>query len=338
MIPNAETPRIALVGMGYWGRNLARNFAELGALTAVVDPVEASRAEAQERWPGMRVFSELAPVLDDPTIGGVAIASPAVLHAPLALEAIAAGKDVFVEKPLALTSREGAEVVRAAEARGAMLMVGHLLEYHPAFLELERHVADGEIGSLRRLYSNRLSWGLLRTEENVLWSFAPHDLAMILRLVGRAPKRVQCTGQSWILDGIEDAVVLNLDFEDGLGAHVFVSWQHPHKEQRLVVNGDRGVLVFEDSATPDRKLVRYDHVVDRAEARPVARKGKDVPLTFPENEPLRQECAAFLAAITTRTPPPTDGPSALRVLRVLEAAQASLDGSGAWVDLGSLEG
>ncbi len=331
--PSNDTPRVALLGMGHWGKNLARNLAQLGALHAVVDPVDESRAKVQEQWPDTQVFSEPEPVFEDEAVQGVVIAAPAVLHAPLALKAIAAGKDVFVEKPLALTSADGARMVRAAEECGRILMVGHLLEYHPVFLELERRVAAGEVGELRRLYSNRLSWGLLRTEENVLWSFAPHDLSMILRLVGKEPERVMCVGQSWILPGIEDAVTVSLDFGEGFGAHVFVSWQHPFKEQRLVVNGEQGVLVFEDSAPAERKLMRYHHSVDFSNPRPVAKKGEEEPLSFPKTEPLRDECQAFLTAVATRTPPPTDGPSALRVLRVLEAAQTSLDSGGEWAEL-----
>lgn len=317
-------PRVAVVGCGRWGKNLARDFAALGALEAIVevDPaVSASLAAAH----GCRALG-LDEALADPAIDGVVIAAPAALHHPLAKRALAAGKHVYVEKPLALSVEDGNELVTLADKAGRCLMVGHLLQYHPAFLALKEFVASGALGKLSYIYSNRLSLGTLRHEEDVLWSFAPHDISMILALAGEAPDEIAAFSAPTLHPGIGDVVQLQLAFANGIKGHIFCSWLHPFKEQRLVVVGERGMVVFEDSAAdPADKLRVYDHKIAWTNGVPRAIKGEGAPLPYSPGNPLMEECRHFLAAIANGTAPRTDGREALAVLSVLERATSDMN-------------
>ncbi len=233
---------------------------------------------------------------------------------------------------MALTYQEGNELVRVAEDAGRILMVGHLLEHHPAITRLLELVRSGELGKVHYIYSNRLSLGKIRREENILWSFAPHDIAVILRLMNGMPVQVVACGGNYVQPTIADVTVTNLLFENGSRAHVYVSWLHPFKEQRLVVVGSKKMASFDDVA---KKLVLYDQHVDIKKGEPVPVRGAGVEIDFPQTEPLRLECEAFLRAMETRTPPITDGPSGVRVLEVLNAAQRSLTAGGEPVSLPS---
>jgi len=334
MTNGTNIQKIALFGYGYWGRNLARNLYELGVLEALVDPNPDARAEAKKKFDGLECYAEMDSIWENQEIAGVVLATPAVTHYSLALKALRSGKDVFVEKPLALTVREGEQLVAEAKKHQAILMVGHLLEYHPAVTEIEERMKSGEIGALRYIYSNRLNWGRLRKEENILWSFAPHDISVILRLVGQSPIRVRAMGGDWVTPGVHDVTVTHLEFPGGVRCHIFVSWLHPHKEQRLVVTGDRSVMVFEDSAQdPQRKLRKYAHRVEWVKRAPVAHKAPEELIELPPSEPLKLECQAFLDAIESREEPRTSGHRALEVLRVLEASQQSLSAGSTWIEL-----
>jgi len=313
-------PQVAVVGCGYWGKNLVRNFRELGALRMVCDAAEAGRKLAVEMAPHAKVVADVDEVLNA-LVEGVVIATPAETHYKLARQALLAGKDVLVEKPLALTYEQGAELVKLAERQGRILMVGHVLEYHPGIVRLLELVRSGELGKVRYIYSNRLSLGKVRREENILWSFAPHDIAIILRLMGQMPFQVVACGGSYVQPNIADVTVTNLLFDNGVRAHIFVSWLHPFKEQRLVVIGSRKMASFDDVA---KRLVLYDQRVDLREGEPIPVKGNGEEVPFAKDEPLRLECQAFLTAMETREPPLTDGTSGLRVLKVLQAAQRSL--------------
>ncbi|MCK9549667.1 Gfo/Idh/MocA family oxidoreductase [Aquamicrobium sp.] len=317
---------IAHVGHGYWGRNLARNFHELGHLAVVVDP-DPKAAEAAAASYGVRAatFEE---VLSDPGVEGISIASPAGLHYRQAKAALEAGKHVYVEKPLALDVAEAAELCALAEARGLTLMVGHLLQYHPVYLKLRAMVEAGELGRLLHVYSNRLSLGKFRTEENVLWSFAPHDISMILGLVGQEPVTVSAQGNVAFTPGVADLVSVQMRFPGGAAAHVLASWMHPFKEQRLVVIGDKGMAVFEDSQPDwDDKLIVYRHVVDVTGPVPVPAKADGERVAVERQEPLKQECRHFIQSIEAKTPPRTDGREGLAVLRVLDRAEQALAAS-----------
>ena len=313
-------PQVAVVGCGYWGKNLVRNFRELGALRMVCDAAEAGRKLAVEMAPHAKVVADVDEVLSAP-VKGVVIATPAETHYKLARQALLAGKDVLVEKPLALTYEQGVELVKLAKRQGRILMVGHVLEYHPGIVRLLELVRSGELGKVRYIYSNRLSLGKVRREENILWSFAPHDIAIILRLMGEMPFQVVACGGSYVQPNIADVTVTNLLFDNGVRAHIFVSWLHPFKEQRLVVIGSRKMASFDDVA---KRLLLYDQRVDLREGEPIPVKGNGEEVPFAKDEPLRLECQAFLTAMETREPPLTDGTSGLRVLKVLQAAQRSL--------------
>ena len=311
---------IAVIGCGYWGKNLVRNFEQLGALDMVCDATDTGRAKAAELAPNTKVTSHLEDVLKS-DIPAVAIATPAETHFQIVQAALKAGKDVFVEKPLALTFAEGNELVNLAKDRERILAVGHVLEYHPGILKLRELIDAGELGKIRYIYSNRLSLGKIRREENILWSFAPHDVAIILRLTGALPFQVNASGGSYVTPNIADVTITNLLFDNGVRAHIFVSWLHPFKEQRLVVVGEKKMASFDDV---NKELILYDQRVDVEKGQPVPVKGEGESVPFEANEPLRLECQAFLDAVETRKPPLTDGVSGVAVLKVLQAAQRSL--------------
>lgn len=321
---------VAVIGCGYWGKNLVRNFHQLGALRLVCDVTETGRTTAASIAPTVRIVDDVTHAILDPAVQGIVIATPAETHFELAKQALLAGKDVFVEKPLALSAEHGAELVQLAEKYRRILMVGHVLEYHPGILTLRRLVEQGELGKVRYIYSNRLSLGKVRREENILWSFAPHDIAIILRLLGSMPFEVMACGGSYVQPNIADVTVTHLLFDNGVRAHIHVSWLHPFKEQRLVVIGSRKMASFDDV---NKQLVVYGQRVEWQEGQPIPIRGEGICVPYPTDEPLRLECEAFLQAITTRRPPLSDGQSGLRVLRVLQAAQRSLITNGQPVHL-----
>jgi UDP-2-acetamido-3-amino-2,3-dideoxy-glucuronate N-acetyltransferase len=316
---------IAVVGTGYWGKNLVRNFNNLGALHSVCDTNPETLKSFLEQYPDIKVFSNFSELLSNPDIQGIALSSPASTHACLAKQVLLAGKDVYVEKPLCLSEAEGLELNSIALEGQRVLMVGHLLWYHPVVLKLKELVDTGELGRLRYIYSNRLNMGLLRREENVLWSFAPHDVSVVLGLVGDAPESVSAQGGNFLHQNIADTTVTLLNFSSGIRAHIFVSWLHPFKEQKLVVVGDKKMAVFDDTAPWDEKLQLYSHSVDWKNNIPVANKAEGQLIRVPQDEPLRAECSHFLDCIETRKTPRTDGKEGLRVLNILNACQASLD-------------
>lgn len=317
-------PIIAVIGCGHWGKNLVRNFSELGALRAVCDENQASLERVKASYPGVKVTQHFADILEDEDVRACVIAAPAALHYGLARRALLAGKDVFVEKPLALRVAEGQELVTLAEQGKQVLMVGHLLQYHPAVVRLKQLVDDGSLGKIQYIYSARLNLGKVRTEENILWSFAPHDISVILRLLGEMPVEVAAHGGSYLNSKIPDVTVTNLSFAGGMRGHIFVSWLHPYKEQRMVVVGSHGMAVFDDLAAD--KLLVYEHRVDWINRAPVARSAEPRVIPVEAVEPLRVECEHFLQCIRDRATPMTDGINGLRVLEVLDACQRSLDG------------
>lgn len=316
------TPKIGLVGCGYWGRNLARNFRELGSLVEICETDASRHAELQSTY-HVPVTSQYFDLLSNPEITGVVIAAPAALHFSLAKQALLAGKDVFVEKPLALRTEDGEALLQLARKQSRILMVGHLLHYHPAIVELRRLIREGELGRIEYISSSRLNLGKLRTEEDILWSFAPHDISAIIHLLEENPVTVASQGGSYLNHPISDVTLTFLNFASGVKAHIFVSWLHPYKEQKLVIVGDRKMAVFDDTQA-DTKLVLYPHRIEWIDRVPVARRmeGQAVPLA--QKEPLRTECEHFLECIATRKNPNTDGENGVRVLKVLHAASESL--------------
>ncbi len=322
------TPRVAVVGCGYWGRNLVRNFHSLGALAVVCDATSSGRETAAQIAAGIDVIDELDPVLGDPRIEAVVLATPAVTHCSLGRRVLEAGKDLFVEKPMALTLDDARSLVELAERRGRILQVGHVLEYHPAVTALRNWISSGRLGRLCLLHSRRLNLGRVRTEEDALWNVAPHDFALMLRIVGRLPGEVSCFASYSLGTPRADFAIAMLRFAGGVDAHVFAGWLHPTKEQRLVVVGDRAVAVFDDALPLERKLTLYEQRVELGTGVPEMFKGPMHNETLPPDEPLRLECAAFLHSIQSRQPPLTDGRSGLRVMALLDACRRSMENGG----------
>lgn len=324
--------KVALLGCGYWGKNIARNLHQLGVLSTVCDPSEKVLSGVRSQYRDVVATDDVEDVLSSKTIDAVAIASPAALHASLVRRALVAGKDVFVEKPLALGVKDAQGLVALAKKRRRVLMVGHILQYHPAILKLKDLVDRGELGDIQYAYSNRLNLGKIRQEENILWSFAPHDISVLLFLFGRMPVSVTTSGESYLRKGVADVTMTTLTFPKTARAHIFVSWLHPFKEQKLVVVGSKRMAVFDD-VIKDGKLRLFDKGVDWHNGEPVIRQTSESTLFFPELEPLREELLHFVDCVRSRRTPRTDGLNGLNVLKVLDAGQRSLDSGGKPVKL-----
>ncbi|MBW2062331.1 MAG: Gfo/Idh/MocA family oxidoreductase [Deltaproteobacteria bacterium] len=322
---DSKSSKVAVIGTGYWGKNLVRNFNDLGMLQAICDTDSATLSQFSKTYPHVMAVLNPVEILNNSQINAVAIATPAETHANLVRECLLAGKDVYVEKPLCLSEDEGEELNRLAAEKDRILMVGHLLWYHPAILTLKEMINKGELGKILYIYSNRLNLGKLRREENVLWSFAPHDISVILGLLSEMPERIIAQGANYLHQKIADVTISALDFPSGVQAHLFVSWLHPVKEQKLVVVGQEKMAVFDDTAPWKEKLSLFPHTITWEERIPVAHKADAELVEVQEDEPLRLECQHFRECIQTRQTPRTDGEEALRVLKVLKACQAALE-------------
>ena len=329
---------IAVIGSGYWGKNLVRNYYDLGVLKLICDKNETVLESFKKQYPEIDACFALNDVLARDDIAGLVIATPAETHYTLAREALLAGKHVYVEKPLVLDEQEGEELIALAHERKRVLMVGHLLQYHPVFVRLKDLASKGELGRINYIYSHRLNLGKIRREENILWSFAPHDISMILALAGEEPESVLTTGGNYLHKRIADVTTTHLDFPSGLKAHIFVSWLHPFKVQQLVVVGDRKMAVFNDTLPWQDKLLLYAHEIKWQDNVPVPAKAEPERLEIPQAEPLRLECQQFLDAMSNGTNPVTDGREGLKVLEVLNASQRSLDENGRRIDLAGKPG
>ena len=328
------------VGVGYWGPNLLRNFQTLptARVKTLCDLNGEALARASERYPGLLRTTEYADLLRDPEIGAIVVSSSATTHYRLAQAALEAGKHVFVEKPIALREDEAEILIRLADERGLVLMVGHLLLYHPAVTRLKELLDSGQLGDIYYLYSERRNLGKVRHDENAMWSLAPHDIAVALYLLGEMPAAVSAQGQAYLQPGIEDTVFFTLRFADGRLAHSHVSWLDPHKVRRLTVVGSRQMAIFDD-VEPSEKLRIYDKGVDRTPE--YDSYGDALTLRFGDiyvphmemQEPLRLECQHFVDCVTHGRRPLSDGQNGLAVLRVLGCLQRSLDSEGSLVRL-----
>jgi predicted dehydrogenase len=324
--------RIGVVGLGYWGPNLARNFDRLpgSELRWICDQSEAARDRWRPAFPGTRVTDDLDELLADPELDAVVVATHVPSHAALAIRALGAGKHCFVEKPLAQSVGDAEQVVAAARDAGRVLMVGHLLEYHPGVEKLKEIADSGDLGDIFYLYSNRLNLGKLRADENALWSLGAHDVSVLLHLAGgEEPSECQAFGESYMRDGVEDVVFCYLRFPSGLAAHLHLSWLDPHKERRFTVVGSKKMATFDDMEI-ERKVTVYDKGFDQDFAsygEYIMRSGDIWSPRVSNEEPLRIECRHFLERISDGGEPRSGGDSGVRVVRVLEALQRSLDRS-----------
>lgn len=329
---------VGVVGMNYWGPNLARNFDRLDGcnLASVCDRDEAVLDRHRAAYPGARFTTELSDLLADDALDAVVIATPVPTHAPLARMVLEAGKDVFVEKPLALGAADANELAAAADAGGRVLMVDHLLVYHPAVQKLKDLVSDGTLGRVFYLYGNRQNLGIVRPDENALWSLGPHDISVMLWLVGERPTEVSASGESYLQPGVEDVVFGRIRFPSGIIGHLHLSWLDPHKMRKMTVIGSERMVVFDDMET-ERKVTIYDKgPIPRTETYGEYIQVRSGDIHIPKiaaAEPLRIVCQRFVDAVRERTPTPSDGWAGAAVVEVLEAMTASLAQSGAPVSL-----
>jgi UDP-2-acetamido-3-amino-2,3-dideoxy-glucuronate N-acetyltransferase len=323
---------VAVAGAGYWGKNLVRNFNELGVLHTVCDSDPAILKTFEDQYPGKEFQSSFQVVLQNPDINAVVIATPAETHYEMAKSALLANKHVFVEKPLAMIVSEAEELYQLSIRQNLKLMVGHILLYHPAIIKLKEIIDSGELGKINYVYSNRLNLGKIRSEENILWSFAPHDISAILYLLEEMPSQVIAQGGNYLNQDIADVTISVLSFKSGVKSHIFVSWLHPNKEQKLIVVGDKKMAVFDDTII-EGKLKIHDKGVEWIKRQPVLRKNGAVIEPIETYEPLKAECQHFLECIQSDTIPESDGINGIKVLKVLNACQKSLEHHGAIITL-----
>ena len=319
-----EALRVAILGAGGWGRNLVRIFCELLGEDAVtvVDPDPACRDAMKSNHPGIAV-AELPPWSE---LDAVVIAAPAPLHYSLTAEALKAGLHVLVEKPIAMTTDEASELIELAGRGDRILMVDHLLEYHPAIVRLKSLLDDGALGKICHMTSQRLNLGVIRSEENAWWSLAPHDVSIVLHLMNEQPVEVRGIGGTYLQDGIPDVVHATLRFENGAIAHIHVSWLDPVKTRRMTVTGSKAMAVFDDMS--DEKLVLRTDVIRKQDGRYIIDSVPQTVEELPDSEPLTSMAKSFLESVRSGVPPRSDGWDGLRVVRVLEAVQTSLDTRG----------
>lgn len=314
---------IAQIGLGYWGKNILRNLHELRVLHTACEVNPSTLKQFKKQYPEINFTDSFEHILSNPEIKAVVISTPAATHYEIVKRTLLSDKDVFVEKPLALKTSEGEELVKLAERKGRVLMVGHILQYHPAVRKLKDLISTGELGKVQYIYSNRLNIGKLRTEENILWSFAPHDISVILMLVEEEPAKIYATGGDYINRGIYDTTITNLEFKSGIKAHIFVSWLHPYKEQKLIVVGSKAMAVFDDVSK--EKLFIYPHKIEWKEGKiPVAQKADYEIIPVEVSEPLKLELMHFIECVQERKNPLTDGYEGLKVLKILELAEKSI--------------
>ena len=315
---------IGVIGVGYWGKNLVRNFSELGVLSAVCETKSSSLERVAQEHPSVNRYEDVDDILNDTSVDAVAIATPAETHGEITRRALELGKHVFVEKPLCLDLSEANELKLFADAKDRILMVGHMMLYHPAFCALLAKVKAGDLGTLRYIYSTRLSLGKIRREENALWSFAPHDISMILALTEQMPSEVVANGEAFLRADVADTTLSHFRFSEQLQAHIFVSWLHPFKDHRMVVIGSDGMVVFDDVQLGQGKLMLYSHEVGWEGEIPMVNKAEGTPIPYGDEEPLRGECRHFISCIENRHRPQSDADEGIRVLSVLDACQRSL--------------
>ena len=314
-----------MIGCGKWGLNHVRTaYKILGEnLITVCDVNSISSGKVEQISKDIRFTSNIDDVLNNPEINAVIVSTSAETHFEIAKKCLLANKNVLVEKPITLFSKEAMELVNISKEKNLKLMVGHVLLYHPALLTMKEKIENGEIGKLQYIYSNRLNLGTIRSEENILWSFAPHDISIIQFLTGSIPEYIGAKGAAFVQPNIEDTTLTYLRYPGNIHAHIFVSWLHPFKEQRLVVIGDKGMLVFEDSLKND-KLKYYKKGFNLVNGEPEKFESEYEAISFPEKAPLEEEQLHFFDCILNDKSPRTDGVHAKEVLEVLEIAQSSL--------------
>jgi predicted dehydrogenase len=326
--------KVGVVGLGAWGWNVARSFAELRdcQLVSCCDTDAKRMANAQKTWPTVNPKTDIDEMLRDDSIEAVVISAPAVTHYELAYKVLSADRDVFIEKPFTLNVRDAEALAEMADRKNRVLMVGHLLEYHPVVRRLKKMIHDGELGEVYYIYTQRVNLGRIRGDENALWSFAPHDISQILYMLDMQPIDVSVRGQSFIQHGIEDVVFLSLYFENRIMAHIHLSWLDPHKVRKTTIVGANKMVVFDDTEATEKLRIYNNH----AEVPQIRSYGDSIQVRFGDiviprvemTEPLKLECQHFIDCVKNRTTPLSDAQDGLRVIRILEAAQRSMEQDG----------
>jgi UDP-2-acetamido-3-amino-2,3-dideoxy-glucuronate N-acetyltransferase len=319
---------IAVVGSGYWGKNLVRNHYELGSLYAVCEMDPQKRLELAEKYPDVKLYSNYQELLNDKSVQGIVLATPAPTHFELAKQSLEADFPTYVEKPLTLDLESAEHLTNLANEKNLPLMVGHILEYHPAMVKMQELVNAGKIGNIKHIRCSRINLGKIRAHENIWWSFAPHDLSIIFMLLGQEPVEISASSFKPLQDGIEDTVYADLLFKDGQSAHIHVSWLEPLKLHQTVVIGEKAMLAFNDTLK-ENKLMMYEYELDRNI--PNLNKGNEIPVEYEEGQPLKLECQHFIDCIKDNRNPKTDGASACRVIKVLEYVDKQLKREKAYV-------
>lgn len=315
---------IGLVGCGYWGKNIIREFYNLGALHTICDINETLLNSYQDKYPNLNRITSWKTLLNTPEITAICVSLPASLHYRFCKEALLANKDVYVEKPIALSLDHAKELVKLAKSKDKILMVGHLLQYHPCITKIYEMIKDNQIGKIRYVTSNRLNLGKIRQEENVLWSFAPHDISVILKLMNdQLPSSVICHGQDFVSNNIHDITTTIMEFPNNTYAQIYVNWLNPFKEQKLTIVGTEGMIIFEDSV--ENKLTYFGKYMEWNNEIPEVKKPIGINIIYDTTSPLELECSHFIKCCNDRIQPLTDGEEGLRVLTVLDAAQNSLN-------------
>ncbi len=312
---------IVVVGCGHWGKNLVRNFAEIGSLYAVCDPNLDLSSELSEKYKVHNLSFEQ--ILEDSNIQGVVLAIPAPLHASFAIKVMNSGKHAYVEKPLAMNENEAIAMIQSSKENNVHLMVGHLLQYHPIYIKVKEMVKSKVLGDIHYIYSNRSSFGKIRTQEDVIWSFAPHDISMILALSEEKIDSVRAESKCIVQKDIADLAIINLTFSQGLKAHINVSWLNPYKEHRLVVIGSDGSLVFDDTKNWKEKLAFFENEFKNFNNEICITQNNNSYIDVIESEPLSNECKHFMEVVNNDSHPLTNGYEGLKVLKVLSAASKS---------------
>jgi predicted dehydrogenase len=335
--------KLAVAGVGGWGRNLARNYFQLVkecTLKAICDTDSKRLEQMQLQMPRVSATTRFEDLIEDPDLDAVVIATPAPTHYALAKSALLAGKDVYVEKPFVLDIAHGEELIEIARRGKRILMVGHLLEYHPVINRLKQMIADGELGDIYYIYNQRVNLGTVRADENAMWSLAPHDVSSILYLLGREPTDVAARGQCYLQKNIEDVVFVTMNFGGSSMAHIHVSWLDPHKIRKITVVGSKKMAVFDDGDGQEKLRIYDKGAAQNAEyntyAEYITLRFGDVVIPYVKlTEPLAIECRHFIESVRTRKPALSDGSDGLRVIKVLDAAQRSLRQNGQPVSIGS---
>jgi predicted dehydrogenase len=332
--------KIGQIGIGAWGKNLLRTFNGLPGVSVTVacDLDSSQLKKLSNAFPGVEFSQEPSRVLDDSSLDAIVVATPPAGHFELASKALQNGKDVFVEKPLVLSIEHGRSLVELAEKQKRILMVGHIMEYHPASLKLKEYIDSGKLGKIHYLYSTRVNLGKVRDIENSLWSFAPHDISLIVFLLNQMPSRVTATGADYLQKNIEDVSFMTMHFPDKTMAHIHVSWLDPHKERKLTIVGSKMMAVFDDTDSSE-KIWLYDKGVETKNdyntyGEYLSLRAGDILIpSIDSAEPLKLECEHFIDCIKNRTQPRSDGRDGLKVLTILSAAQKSMEQGGAPMEI-----